>query len=58
VVGICCTRERGEKSVQGFGEGKRPLGRPRRKLEDGIRILGRLAGDVDWSRLAHDRDRW
>jgi hypothetical protein len=21
-------------------------------------ILGRLAGDLDWIRLAHDRDRW
>jgi hypothetical protein len=36
-------------------EGKRPLGRPRRRWEDGIRMdLGRLA----WIRLAQDRDRW
>jgi hypothetical protein len=41
-------------------EGKRPLGRPRRRWENGIIMdLGRLAwGSVDWIRLAQDRDRW
>jgi hypothetical protein len=41
-------------------EGKRPLGRPRRKWEDGIRMdLGEIGmGDVDWIRLAQDRGRW
>jgi hypothetical protein len=37
----CGTHERAYKSVQGFGgnpEGKRSLGRPRRRWEDGIRI--------------------
>jgi hypothetical protein len=41
VNGACGTHERGEKSVQGFGgkaQGKRPLGRPRHKWEDGIRM--------------------
>jgi hypothetical protein len=35
-------------------EGKRPLGRPRRRWEDGIRMdLGESGlGDVDWIRLA------
>jgi hypothetical protein len=48
------TRGRGEKSVQGLVgklEGKRLLGRPRRRREDVIRMdLGRLAGvwRVDW----------
>jgi hypothetical protein len=41
-------------------EGKRPLGRPRRKWEDGIRMDLRDIGlgSVDWIRLAQDRDRW
>jgi hypothetical protein len=49
------------KVLVGKPEGKRPLGRPRRRWEDGIRmdLLGRLAwGGVDWVRLAEDRDRW
>jgi hypothetical protein len=41
-------------------EGKRPLGRPRRRWEDGIRMdLGEIGlGGVDWIRLVQDRDRW
>jgi hypothetical protein len=43
----------------GKPEGRRPLGRPRRKWLDNIRInlveVGR--GDVDWIGLAQDRDR-
>jgi hypothetical protein len=48
------------KVLVGKSGGKRPLGRPRRRWEDGIRIdLGRLAwGGVDCIRLAQDRDRW
>jgi hypothetical protein len=42
----------------GKPEGKRPLGRPRRRWEDGIKMdLGRLAGGVEWIHLAQDRDR-
>jgi hypothetical protein len=39
-------------------EGKRPLVRPRRRWEDGIRMdLGEIGlGGVDWIRLAQDRD--
>jgi hypothetical protein len=39
---------------------KRPLGRPRRKWVDNIRMdLGEVGwGDVDWIGLAQDRDRW
>jgi hypothetical protein len=42
----------------GKPEGKRPLGRPRRSWEDGIRMdLGETAsGDVEWIQLAQDRD--
>jgi hypothetical protein len=44
----------------GKPEGKRPLGRPRRRWEDGIRIYLRETGwgIVDWIQLAQDRDRW
>jgi hypothetical protein len=48
------------KVLVGKPEGKRPLGRPRRRWEDGIRIdLGEIdLGVVDWIRLTQDRDRW
>jgi hypothetical protein len=41
-------------------EGKRPLGRPRRRCVDNIRMdLEELEwGDVDWICLAKDRNRW
>jgi hypothetical protein len=44
----------------GKPEGKRPLGRPRRRWEDGIRMDLREIGwgSVDWIQLAHDRYRW
>jgi hypothetical protein len=40
--------------------GKRPLGRPRRRWVDNIRMaLGEVGwGDVDWIGLAKDRNRW
>jgi hypothetical protein len=39
---------------------ERPLGRPRRRSEDGIRMDLRETGlgGVNWIRLAQDRDRW
>jgi hypothetical protein len=44
----------------GKPEGKRPLGRPRRRWEDNIKMdlqeVGRGFGD--WMELARDRDRW
>jgi hypothetical protein len=44
----------------GKPEGKRPLGRPRRRWVDNIRMdLGEVGrGDVDWIGLAKDRNRW
>jgi hypothetical protein len=41
-------------------EGKRPLGRPRRRWVDNIRMdLGEVQwGDVDWIGLAKNRNRW
>jgi hypothetical protein len=48
------------KVLLGKPEGKRPLGRPRRRWEDGIRMDLReiRLGCVDWIRLPQDRDRW
>jgi hypothetical protein len=44
----------------GKPEGKKPLGRPRRRWVDNIRIGLREVGwsDVDWIGLAKDRNRW
>jgi hypothetical protein len=44
----------------GKSEGKRPLGRPRRKLVNNIKMdLGEVGwSDVDWIGLAQDRIRW
>jgi hypothetical protein len=46
--------------LMGKPGGKRPLGRPRRRWEDGIRLDLREIGwgSADWIHLAHDRDRW
>jgi hypothetical protein len=44
----------------GKPEGRRPLGRPRRRWEDNIKINLREVGwgSMDWINLAQDRDRW
>ena len=44
----------------GKPEGKRPLGRPRRRWVDNIRMdLQKVGcGYVDWIGLAQDRNRW
>ena len=44
----------------GKPEGKRPLGRPRRRCEDNIKIdLQEVGGSCGyWMELAQDRDRW
>ena len=43
----------------GKPEGKRPLGRPRRRWEDNINIdLKEVGGGGDWMELAQDRDWW
>jgi hypothetical protein len=46
--------------LMGKPEGNRPLGRPRRKWVDNIRMdLGEVGwDDVDWIGLAKDRNRW
>ena len=48
------------KVLVGKPEGKRPLGRPRRRWEDNIKMhlqkVGRSCGG--WMGLAQDRDTW
>ena len=48
------------KVLVGKSEGKRPLGRPKRRWEDNIKMdlqeVGRGCGD--WMELAQDRDTW
>jgi hypothetical protein len=58
-------RTNGEKKnlyrlLVGKPEGKRSLGRPRRRWVDNIRMdLGEVGCDnVDWTGLAQDRNRW
>ena len=44
----------------GKPEGKRPLGRPRHRWEDNIKMdLQEVGcGVMDWIELAQDRERW
>jgi hypothetical protein len=47
------------RALVGKPDGRRPLGRPRRRWEDNIKIDLREVGwgDMDWITLAQDRDR-
>jgi len=43
----------------GKPEGKRPMGRPRRRWEyNNMMDLREVGGSGDWMELAQDRDRW
>jgi hypothetical protein len=46
--------------LRGKPEGKRPLGRPRRRWEDNINIDLQEMGceSMEWIDMAQDRDRW
>jgi hypothetical protein len=48
------------RALVGKPEGRRPLGRPRRRWENNIKMNLREAGwgSMDWINLAQDRDRW
>jgi len=52
-TGVC-------RVMVGKPEGKRPLGRPRRRWEDNIKMDLQEAGceGMDWIDLAQDRDSW
>jgi hypothetical protein len=60
--GACGAYERRgvHRVLVGKPEGKRPLGRPRRRREDNIKMnLQEVGGGCgDWMELAQDRDRW
>ena len=61
--GACGAYGAGEgvhRVLVGKPEGKRPLGRPRRRWEDNIkRDLQEVGGGCgDWMELVQDRDRW
>jgi hypothetical protein len=53
-------KRNGYRLLVGKSEGRRPLGRPRRRWLDniGMELVEVGWGDVDWIRLAQDRDRW
>ena len=57
----CMGEGRGvHRVLVGKPEGKRPLGRPRRRWEDNIKMdLEDVGGSCgDWRELAQDRDKW
>jgi len=57
----CMGKDRGVYRVLvGKPEGKRPLGRPRRRWEDNTKmdLQGVGGGRGDWMELDQDRDRW
>jgi hypothetical protein len=59
---IARVRERGgvHSVLEGKLEGKRPLGRPRRRWDDNNKmdLQEEGCGDVDWIELAQGRDSW
>jgi hypothetical protein len=63
-MGGACSVDGEERGVYrvfvGKPEGKRPMGRPRRRWEDNIRMdLQEVGcGGMDWIGLAKERDRW
>jgi hypothetical protein len=63
-MGGPCSTNGGEEErvwvIVGKPEGKRPLGSPRRRWLENIRMdLGEVGwSDVDWIGLAQDRNRW
>jgi len=47
------------RCLVGKPEGKRPLGRPRHRWEDSIKVdLQEVGWGIDWIDLVQDRDRW
>jgi hypothetical protein len=52
--------KRGAQVLVGKPEGKRPLGRPRRRWEDNIKMDVQEVGEGrgDWMELTQDRDMW
>ena len=63
-MGVTCSaygeRRRVYRVLVGKPEGQRPLGGPRRRWEDNIKIdlQELICGGMDWIELAQDRDSW
>jgi hypothetical protein len=63
-MGRACSTNVGEEQciedIGGIPEGKRPLGRPRRRCVDNIKMDLREIGwhGIDWIDLAQIRDQW
>ncbi|KAJ4433494.1 hypothetical protein ANN_15798 [Periplaneta americana] len=59
-VARMCESRNAYRVLVGRPEGKRPLGRPRRRWEDNIKMDLREMGydDREWINLAQDRDQW
>ena len=63
MIGACSTygKRRGlYRVLVGKHEGKRPLGRPRRRWEDNIKMDLQEVGceSMNWIDVALDKDRW
>jgi hypothetical protein len=63
-VGRACSPNREKRNVYRLfmrkSEGRKPLGRPRHRWMNNIKmdLVDEGWGDVDWVGLAQDRDRW
>jgi hypothetical protein len=63
-MGRACSSNGGEtrnayRILVGKPKGKRPLGRPRRRWVDNIKMILEIGWDgMDWIKLAQDRDQW
>ena len=58
---VCMGERRGvHRVLVGKLDGKRPVGRPRHRWEDNIKMdLQEVGGGCgDWMEMAQDRDRW
>jgi hypothetical protein len=63
VMGEACStygeKRRAYRILVGRPEGRRPLGRSRRRWEDNIKTdLQEVGWGMNWIELAQDRDRW
>jgi len=56
----CMGEKRGiHRVLVGRPEGRRPLGRPKRRREENIKMHFQKVGlGIDWIELAPDSDRW